>query len=200
MHRLSLFGICVLAACASTLKPAHSRITREIPFSASTLGDTSWADTGRFEGTARVSEDRIEVIIPQAVIRYGPVAGSYPTNVHVGLAFGDTAGEWDIRRHSNAVPISRVLRPGSDVASDTLRFVIEVPASVDLSRHWLVFILGSSAIDPESGRRVQATTYTHTQMKLFNDGATLPTPRQGKRVSIGREVQLPEPIVSRRAA
>lgn len=160
-------GFGMSACSARSVTPAPPRPEGEIPFLISTLGER-WTVEVEFEGTARVVDDRLEIVVPRAVVR-SPVADPRfrPGALQFGLAFAIPEGGWDVRRRSNDIAIASVLPPGSTLAKDTLRFTIALPPTLNLSRHWLV-VTASGTRQEDDGRFARGFSHAHSRRDLFS--------------------------------
>lgn len=177
MIRWTVLLSFALSACsARSVAPAPPRPEGEIPFLISSLSER-WVVNVEFEGTARVVGDRLEIVVPRAVIRRPSADARFrPGGLQFGLAFAVPGDGWDVRRRSNVIATTSVLPPGSTLAKDTLRFTIALPPSLDLSRHWLV-VTASESRQEDDGSFARGFSHAHSRRDLFSrplSGVTAP--------------------------
>lgn len=155
--RKSYLALIALLLFAASTNAQVEDIPKAHPFKISSV-NTAFAMQGEFEGEYRIYPDRIEFNVTKADIRIGrhcPYKGRrLLSGVRFNLAVATDEKRWRIAAESNQYFMEHVMLPGDARSLGELYFNIPIDPAVDLSKHWLVVIMGDDVLDlPATERR-----------------------------------------------
>lgn len=131
---------------------------------------------GSFEGDYRVLSDKIELTVKDGNILLrdtAPYKGRRKlAELRVGLATTLPSGRWKIISASKPVKIEEIMAVNQDLNLSNLEFIIPKGASIDLSKHWLIFEMSEYILDKgEQEARIRGTSYAHSSRNIFGTKA-----------------------------